>query len=234
MDPAIKRIPFRSDEQIRAVVRRHGSLLARPIVITSVLLLADLFFMYPLISRGPIGASVFAAVIATAFIYGTREAVIWYYTVAVITTERVIDIDRKGYFNRIVSEAPVESITDVSYGTRGVRQTVWGVGTITLKTAHNAITLALTDIQDPERISALVQELIRVKTGRSVNVHREKKTSPEQKRQLISDIMESEALDQYADYDLDELIAEYSEVFGEDSLKKLLVDALDAHDDDQV
>lgn len=227
----IEKLGLRPDETVRAVIRRHWIYSLRPIAVALLICFTALFLMYPLVSRGPIGASVFAALLLVAALYGTREWVTWYRTIVVFTSERVIDVDQKGYFSRLVSEAPLDRIQDVSYGTQGVLQTVFGVGSITVRTVQNALTIGITWVRNPEEISTLLQDLIRERTGATVAAHREKQLSGAQKRAVLDDVLHAEELDAYADYRIDDLIAEYTETFGEDRLKKLLVDELDREDE---
>lgn len=233
MDSALKKIQLRPHEEVRAVVRRHIASHIREWFFVALVAVVTLFFMYPLLAQGPLGAGIFIALLVLVTVYGGRVVLVWFYTVAVITTDRVIDIDQRGFFTKIVSEAPLDKIQDVSYGTRGVWQTLWGMGSVTIKTLYNAVTIAITSVKDPERISALVQELVREHTGKQVAVHREQRLTTSQKKQVFSDVLAHEELEAVSDFDLDELLDEYIEVFGEDKLKKVLVDALDAHDDNE-
>ncbi len=228
----LEKLGLRPGEAVRAVVRRHWIHSLRAVTVAVLICFVALFFMYALVSRGPIGASIFAALLISAALYGSREWISWYRTIVVLTTERVIDVDQRGFFSRLVSEAPLDRIQDVSYGTHGILQTAFGVGSITIKTAQNALTLGITWVKEPERISTVLQDLIRERTGLSVAAHSDKKLNSTQKQALMHDVLHAEELDAYAEYHLDDLIAEYTDTYGEDRLKKLLVDALEESDEE--
>ena len=152
---------LREGEEIQEVIRRHKSTLIAPIAITSVLIIIPFFFMFYLLSRGPIGTSVFLVLIIFALLYSARVFVTWFFNVFIITNQRIIDIDRTGFFTKTVSEARFDTIADISYSTKGVGQTVFRTGTIQLKTKGESLTLVIGHIADPARVHQLLLDLVK-------------------------------------------------------------------------
>jgi Bacterial PH domain len=59
----------------------------------------------------------------------------YYLSLQIVTSERVIDIDQKGIFNREINELPLSSLEDVSFKQVGFLSTVFNYGNIILQTA---------------------------------------------------------------------------------------------------
>ena len=58
----------------------------------------------------------------------------WYYSVYIVTTERLIEIKQKGFFNRKVSEYGLDKIQNVNYHIKGLQAVLFSFGTITAQT----------------------------------------------------------------------------------------------------
>lgn len=156
----IKKLNLKENEKIVKIVRCYSITYFFPILITLFLIAAPFFFLFLLFSLGVLGMIIFLFVLFTGIIYGVREFVLWYFNVFVITNQRVIDIDQRGCFDRIVSEAPFEKIQDISYRIKGVFQTLFHYGNIQIQTAGTALKLEFKNIYQPEKIQELITYLI--------------------------------------------------------------------------
>lgn len=81
----------------------------------------------------------------------------WSTTVFIITNERVIDINRKGMFNKTVTEAEFRNIQEVLYEINGLIATLFKVGNVLVKTLEG--TIAMQGIYKPENIYKIVIEI---------------------------------------------------------------------------
>ena len=124
-DFLLRKLNFKENEEIIKIVRRYPLTCTFPILITLILVAGSFFFLSLFFSWGPIGVALFLTILLLGIIYGTREFVLWYFNAFIITNQRVIDIDQRGFFDRIVSEAPYEKIQDVSYRVKGIFQTLF-------------------------------------------------------------------------------------------------------------
>lgn len=155
----IKKVNLKSGEEVVKIVR-HYSLTFWPQILAVLLLLAlPFFFIFPLFKRGYWGVAVFLFFIFFGVFYGLRELVVWYYNSFVITNKRIIDIDQRGLFERIVSEAPYEKIQDVSYRLKGIFQTLLRYGNIHIQTAGATAVIEIRNIKNPEKIQELISDL---------------------------------------------------------------------------
>lgn len=158
-DFLLRKLNFKENEEIIKIVRRYPLTCTFSILITLILVAGVFFFLSLFFSWGPIGVALFLAILLLGIIYGTREFVLWYFNAFIITNQRVIDVDQRGFFDRIVSEAPYEKIQDVSYRVKGIFQTLFHYGNIQVQTAGTALRLELKNIYQPGKIQELITYL---------------------------------------------------------------------------
>jgi len=222
-----KKISLRPDEEIVNILHHHPIAFLKQILITVFIILLAFFLMFPLFKNlGQAGVAIFVVLILTGLIYGGREFFIWYNNVFVITSQRIIDIDQRGIFDKTVSAAPYEKIMDLSYSVKGFWQTVFHLGMIKIK--GQGVELLLKNIKDVSRINQLIADSVRSQTGKNIEIKTE--LTSEIKGKLTEDFLQQDELEKYDDYNLQELLEEYKETFGELSLKKLLVEELEKED----
>ncbi len=169
----IKKINLKEGEEIKSIVRHYGLTFWPQILAILLLLTTPFFLLFPLFKKGYWGVAVFLFLIFFGIFYGLRELVIWYYNAFVITNKRIIDIDQRGLFERIVSEAPYEKIQDVSYRLKGIFQTLLHYGSIYIQTAGAAAVIEIRNIKNPEKVQELISDLAHLDkkvAGGAVNV----------------------------------------------------------------
>lgn len=153
-----KAITIKDGEAVVRIVRRYWLTLLPHILLAVLLVYAPFFFMVPLLSAGKWGLLVLGVTVGAGFLFTLRLAILWRWNAFVITTHRIVDIDQRGFFDRVVSEAPYDRIQDVSYRVRGILGHVFGYGTIALQTAGNVVVLELKGISGPREVHHLITE----------------------------------------------------------------------------
>jgi len=226
-----KKINLRPVEQIIVVLHHHPITYFKQFAITAILILGAFFLMFKLFNLGSIGVALFLAILFTGLFYGGREFYIWYFNAFIITSQRIIDIDQRGFFNKTVSEVSCEKILDISYSVKGFWQTILKLGTI--KIQASGASLLLQNIKDVSKVNQLLVDLIRQQTGKKIEVKEEQDLSSQQKEKIVNDFLNQEELAEFEDYKLDELVEEFKDTFGELKLKKILVDELEKQDQKQ-
>ncbi|MFH0804763.1 MAG: PH domain-containing protein [Patescibacteria group bacterium] len=83
----------------------------------------------------------------------------YYLDLWVVTTERVINIEQRGIFSRVVSELRLDRIQDVSSEVSGVLASLFRYGTIQLQTASETTRFSFRQIPHPERAAREILEL---------------------------------------------------------------------------
>jgi len=163
----VRKVNLKPGEETVKIVRHYGLTFCPQIFAVFLLLTLPFFFLFPLFKLGYWGVSLFSFLLILGVVFGLRTLFIWYYNAFVITKQRIIDIDQRGFFERVVSEAPLEKIQDVSYRIKGIFQTLLRYGSVRVQTAGATAELELHNIKDPEKIQELIANLSRLDIKKS-------------------------------------------------------------------
>jgi uncharacterized membrane protein YdbT with pleckstrin-like domain len=159
-DSIIKKINLKVGEEIVRVVRHYVLTLWLQILGAFLLLILPFFLIFPFFRWGYWGVGIFLALIFLVIIYGIRIFIVWYYNAFVITNKRIIDIDQRGFFERIVSEVAFENIQDVSYRRSGIWQTIFRYGDVRIKLAGADEGFEIKNVRAPAAAEQLIYDLI--------------------------------------------------------------------------
>lgn len=83
----------------------------------------------------------------------------WWYSVYVVTNERIVEIKQRGFFNRRVSEFGLDKIQNVNYHIKGFQAVLFGFGDITVQTYVGD--LLMSTIHHPVHIHEQIVEVVR-------------------------------------------------------------------------
>ncbi len=83
----------------------------------------------------------------------------WYFSVFIVTTERLRQITQKGFFNRSVIDLGLSKIQNISYNVPGFSAAIFGFGTLVVQTYVGD--LFLEKIDHPEKIYNELSEAIK-------------------------------------------------------------------------
>ncbi|MFA5128401.1 MAG: PH domain-containing protein [Patescibacteria group bacterium] len=159
-DLIIKKISLKAGEEIIAVVRHYGLTLWPKILAVILLLVLPFFFIFPLFKWGYWGVALFLFPILLGVIFALKIFIVWYYNAFIITNRRVIDLDQRGFFERIVSEAALETIQDVSHRRKGIWQTIFRYGDVRIQIADTDTGLEIKNVRAPEVTQQLISDLL--------------------------------------------------------------------------
>lgn len=149
---------LREGEQVIRTVRRHPVTIACALILEFALLLFAIFFMVPLLGAGTFGSAVFAVLVILALFFMFRSWLLWHSNQFLITDRRIIDVDRQGFFEWVVSEAAFGNIQDISVTTKGLVQTALGAGDVVVQTASGFVNLVLRFVRDPAGVKDTINE----------------------------------------------------------------------------
>jgi hypothetical protein len=126
------------DETVDFVFRQHPLVMRKQLVIgLGLIVLAVVPFDFPQIySSTTVQQVVFDAMLVVLFgvlFYWFHRWVGWFYSVYVVTDQRIIEIKQKGFFNRSVSEWQLRNISGVNYEVGGFQAVIFGFGDIVAK-----------------------------------------------------------------------------------------------------
>lgn len=83
----------------------------------------------------------------------------WYFSVFIVTDQRLIQITQKGMFSRSVVDMGLGQIQMVNYEVAGLQETLLGFGTITMQTFVGD--LVIHDLHHPGKIQKKILEILR-------------------------------------------------------------------------
>ncbi len=86
----------------------------------------------------------------------------------IVTNERLIDVEQKGFFHRDIATLRLRDIQDVNIETAGIFATLLGFGTIRVQTAAETPEFVLTNVAHPEHAKGRLLVLVdAARDGRS-------------------------------------------------------------------
>lgn len=83
----------------------------------------------------------------------------WYYSVYIVTDQRLIQITQKGFFSRSVVDIGLPQIQMVNYEVAGLQETLFKFGTIMMQTFVGD--LIIHDVHNPEKIQKKLIGILR-------------------------------------------------------------------------
>lgn len=154
----MKHLNLQPGEQVAGYARQHWVKVAVPLFFEIGLILLAFFLMTPLIRFGPFGIVVFAAMSGAGAFLAFRSWLLWHSNVFVITNRRIVDIDRRGFFHWVVSEAKFVNINDISWNQKGMLETMFGAGDVVVQTASGFVNLEIRFVKDPAHVSQCIKD----------------------------------------------------------------------------
>ena len=147
----------RPGEEVRFIFRRHVIAMRKgfyclliPLLLTSIPPLIwqenlELFLL-------PVAGFVLGLIL---FFY---HWMIWYFTVYLVTDQRVRQITQKGIFGKDVVELQLSKIQNISYNIPGLSGEIFGFGTIVIQTFVGD--LVIRNVEHPEKIYNKLQDAV--------------------------------------------------------------------------
>lgn len=226
--PYYKKITLVEDEEIEFVIVQHPLAKVHLMIVGVLLLFLPFFLMFTLFEKGSWGVTVFVSLVIIAIIFLLREYYMWKYNCFVVTNKKIVDIDQKGLFHKVVSEVTYAKILDISYQSKGVIQSLLGIGDVTITTSIPQVSLFIRHVPDVKLKVADMVTLVDARAARSP-----KGVTQDQKISALDEVMNDEA-SQYEHYSLKELVEEYTDMYSVTQLKKLLIEQLSHSPEDEV
>lgn len=152
----------RPDEQVLFVFRRHiiamrkgFYLLAAPLVILSI---------PPLIWQSNLELFLLpVAGLILGLILFSYHFIIWYFTIYLVTNQRIRQITQKGIFGKDVVELQLSKIQNISYNIPGFIGEIFGFGTIVIQTFVGDLVIRY--VEHPEKTYNKLQNAVNAGMG---------------------------------------------------------------------
>jgi uncharacterized membrane protein YdbT with pleckstrin-like domain len=164
--PKPERMAFDSqttEEKILLVLRQHPITLLKQAAIILVMMLLPLFVHASFLTEFLTPPYMLALTLGwymLIFSYALATFLIWFFSVYIITDERIIDVDFVSLLFKDVSSAKIDSIQDISSKTGGFLASVVDYGTVFIQTAGEQREIEFDSVPHPARVAALLNELL--------------------------------------------------------------------------
>jgi hypothetical protein len=150
------------DEEVLYVFRKHPIVMRKGLVFGMFMILLGTL---PAAVKPTLGFGWFFGGVAIGIAAGILTLapfwISWYYSVFIVTDQRLIQITQKGLFHRSVVDMGLNQIQMVNYQVAGLEETFLGFGTIVMQTFVGD--LVLHTIHHPAKIQKKILEILRSK-----------------------------------------------------------------------
>ena len=146
------------DEEVLFVFRKHPVVMRKGLIFG---MLAILLGVVPALIKPEL--SYFYGGLAAGLILGLLiffpSWIAWYYSIFIVTDQRLIQITQKGLFHRSVVDMSLPQIQMVNYQIAGLQETLLGFGTIMMQTYVGD--LIIHDVHHPAKIQKKLLNVLR-------------------------------------------------------------------------
>lgn len=157
------------DEEVLFVFRKHPVVMRKGLVFGSI---GPLLGVIPAAVKPELGFGFFFGGLAAGIVLGGLIFfpywMAWFYSLFIVTDQRLIQITQKGLFNKSVVDLGLNHIRSINYEVVGLQETLLGFGTILLQTYFGD--LVIHDVPHPGKTTKKLAEIMRdvgINTGSS-------------------------------------------------------------------
>lgn len=164
------------DEEVLLVFRKHPIVMRKGLIFSSIALLLpmlytlSLTFLYADNSDKLPTVNFFYFTLLLGFVLAAVAFmpfwISWYYSVYIVTNQRLIQITQKGLFHRSMVALGLNQIQMVNYEIGGFEQTILGFGTIMVQTYVGSLTIH--HVHHPGKTQ---KELLHILRDQGINAH---------------------------------------------------------------
>lgn len=143
-------------EDVHLVFRQHPVVMRRQLIYGMLALLLGIvpLLLFPL---SDIAFNILLITPVLVLAYWFYHWMGWYYSVYIVTSQRLIDIHQRGLFNRKVSEVGFDKVQSINYHVKGLQAALLKFGDITVQTYTSE--WLLRDIHHPEEVHSEMMEM---------------------------------------------------------------------------
>lgn len=155
-------------ETIVLFLRKHWVTNFVWIVVSVVLIITPFFLLPSLILNNIIPAQVpqsyttffFFVWYLISFSYIFGNFLLWYFTVSIVTNERIIDIDFINLLNKKFAETRIERVEDVTMKTGGFLKAFFDYGDVLVQTAAKEQEFQFYSVPTPDRVVRIINQMM--------------------------------------------------------------------------
>jgi len=148
------------DEEVLYVFRKHPIVMRKGLVVGMLIILLS---TVPVAIKPTLGFGWFFGSIgiglAVALFFFAPSWISWYYSIFILSDQRLIQITQKGLFNKAVVDMQLSQIQMVNYQIAGLQETMLGFGTLVMQTYMGD--LVIHDVHHPAKTQKKILEVLR-------------------------------------------------------------------------
>jgi len=158
------------DENIVLIIRQHPAVYIPQILLVIALIVIAVIFNVAIAKLDIVASSriaitsgttiFFILVIMTVIFYTFIK---WFYTVNIITDERIVDLDFNNILAHEYSEAQLEKIEDVTHKVNGFLGLIFDFGTVVIQTAGSQPEFEFDNVPRPRDVQDTLLDLLEMK-----------------------------------------------------------------------
>lgn len=152
-------VQLKPEEEVLEVVREDLIPHAPRFALLFLWFVIPFFFLFPLFRQGWVGVALFFALAGSAAFVGLRSYLRWANTMLILTDRRIIDVERSGLFDRVVSETAYAHVDDVTYRVKGIAPTLFRYGDVRVHVAGTGADIEVRRVARPSRVHDLINDL---------------------------------------------------------------------------
>jgi uncharacterized membrane protein YdbT with pleckstrin-like domain len=161
------------DEEVLLVFRKHPVVMRKKLILSMVGLVLPLL---PVTVRPELGmgwlVGGFIAGIVLMILIILPGWIAWYYSIFIVTNQRLLQITQKGLFHKSVVDLGLDKIQSINYQVSGLQQTMLRFGTIVIQTYMGD--LVIHNVHHPTAINKKLNEILRDQGVVADKLHPEK------------------------------------------------------------
>ncbi len=154
-----KKINLKDEEKIISIVRPYVLAYVWKYMMGGAFLLASSFFMFRLFFYSWWGDVIYAVGMLLGFYFILSALFKNRGNMLVATSSRVVDIHRLGWFDEIISSVSYLDIKDVAIRKKGIWQSIFNVGGVSIVTKTENFALEIFHIHNPAKVQNLLSEV---------------------------------------------------------------------------
>jgi signal transduction histidine kinase len=147
-------------EEVLYVFRKHPIVMRKGLVVGMLIILLS---TVPVAIKPTLGFGWFFGSLGiglvVALVFFAPFWISWYYSIFILTDQRLIQITQKGLFNKAVVDMQLSQIQMVNYQIAGLQETMLGYGTIVMQTYMGD--LVIHDVHHPAKTQKKILEVLR-------------------------------------------------------------------------
>lgn len=146
------------DEEVLFLFRKHPIVMRKGLVIA---MFAILLGTVPALIKPEMSYFYggLAGGFVLAFLVFLPSWIVWYYSVFILTNQRLIQLSQKGFFNKSVVDLGLSKIQSTNYEVKGIQATLLGFGTIMIQTYMGD--LVVHEVHHPAEVIRKISDVLR-------------------------------------------------------------------------